>query len=320
MDKIVVLDTGYESYAYEETLFKSHGYRFELYEGKPDDAAGKLQFARDAVGILVRWTEIDANFLKRTARLKAIVRYGAGYENIDIDAATRAGILVSNVRGYGNHAVSDHALTLMYACARGLPAGTKYIKTEFGKPPFKNIIEFHQCTLGIIGLGRIGGTLCKKSAHLFDKVIAHDPYVNISRFDALGATCVSLEDLLNQSNVISIHCNLTGETTGLINKTAFDMMSMIPILINTARGPVVDTTELLKALDNGKLHSAGIDVFDTEIPEKIPEPLLSHKKIVSTGHYAWYSENAINELQKRAAQNMINLLDGKQIEDCLTDK
>lgn len=317
MPKIKVLDTGYDSFAYEQQLFESNGYRFEIFSGEKGDIADKIAFASDADGLLIRWTEIDPQFLAAMKKLKAIVRYGVGYENIDLDAVNNTEVKVANVQGYGNHAVSDHAMALMYACNRVLPQGQAEIKTNFGAPPDKRILEFHECTLGIIGLGRIGGTLCKKAVNLFEKVIACDPYISDNRFNELGAEKVSLEELMKQSDVISIHCNLTEETTGMLDERMFAMANRSPVVINTARGPVIDQVSLLNAIDNRQIYRAGIDVYHTELAQELPAELLDHPSVISTGHYAWYSARSHKELQKRAADNLLAMLQGKIPEDCL---
>ncbi|MCK5278617.1 MAG: hypothetical protein KAK04_08765 [Cyclobacteriaceae bacterium] len=317
MPKIKVLDTGYDSFSYEQKLFETNGYEFELFPGEKGDVDGKIAFASDADGLLIRWTVIDEQFLSAMKKLKAIVRYGVGYENIDLDAVNNTDVKVANVQGYGNHAVSDHALALMYACNRMLPQGQKEVKTKFGEPPEKRILEFHECTLGIIGLGRIGGTLCQKVVHLFHKVVACDPYISASRFRELEAESVSLEELMRNSDVISMHCNLTEETKGLLNDRMFAMADSCPIIINTARGPIIDQDSLLKALDNHQIFRAGIDVFNTELAHELPDELLKHPSIISTGHYAWYSARSHRELQKRAADNLLALLQGDIPEDCL---
>ncbi len=152
-DKVVVLDSGYNSYVYEERLFRDAGYQFEIFHGERHDRAGKKEFARDAVGILVRWTEINDDFFQSTKNVKAVVRYGVGYDNVDVDSATQHNVRVANVQGYANHAVSDHAIALMYACARALPQGKKSLKQNFTKPPIMDIPEIHTLILGIIGLG-----------------------------------------------------------------------------------------------------------------------------------------------------------------------
>lgn len=317
MPKIKVLDTGYDSFSYEENLSKSNGYDFEIWSGDKGDVAGKKAFASDADGLLIRWTLINETFLSGMKNLKAIVRYGVGYENIDLEAVSRAGVKVANVQGYGNHAVSDHALALMYACNRMLPQGQKEIRNSFGAPPDKRIMDFHECTLGIIGLGRIGGTLSRKAVHLFDKVIACDPYISDDRFREFEVEKVSLEQLMGKSDFISIHCNLTEETEGMLNERTFELAKRCPIVINTARGPVIEERALLSALEKQQIFRAGIDVFNTELASELPEVLLNHPNIICTGHYAWYSQQSHTELQKRAADNLLALLKGKSIEDCL---
>jgi len=150
---------------------------------------------------------------------------------------------------------------------------------------------------------------------LFKSIIAYDPYKPAAHIKSCGAEKVDLAELLNESHVISLHCNLTDETRHIIDQTAFDRMSNRPVIINTARGPVVDEKALLNALKSGVIHSAGLDVFEMEPPGKDQEELLEHPHVVSTPHIAWYSESSIVELQRRAADNLIGLLTGKKISD-----
>lgn len=315
--KIVILDTGYDNYTFEKQLLREHGYHLEIFKGEKHDLHGKKAFSKDAVGIFIRWTKIDEGFLRQCPKLKVIIRYGAGYENVDLTAATRATVKVANVGGYGNHSVSDHALALMYACARGLFQGVQALRNNFGKPPFERMFELHRKTLGIVGLGRIGGTLATKAVHLFKQVLAYDPYIADTRFTDLGVQKASFDALLRNSEIISLHCNLTDETRNMIDKPAFEKMDKKPILVNTSRGPVIENKELLNALDSGKVFMAGLDVYDSELPDEIPVDILTHPRIITTGHYAWYSENSIAALQKRAAQNMVALLEGREIKDTL---
>ena len=315
--KIAILDTGYPSFEYERSLFESNGYELCVFPGEKGDVAGKLTFAAEAVGLLIRWTMIDDDVLTRLPGLKAIVRYGTGYDNIDIDAVRRARISVANVPGYARHSVSNHALALMFACARGLPQGQREIRTRFGSAPSAKVFDFHTKTLGIIGLGHIGGMLCTKTTALFKSVYGVDPYIPETRFQELGAISVPLDELLAQSHVISIHCSLTPETQGMIDKHAIDTMRQCPILINTARGPIIEDDALLAALDEGKIHSAGLDVYRSELPEELPAPLVTHPRVIATGHYAWYSEQSHMELQKRAADNLLAMLKGEQCKDSL---
>ena len=317
MKKIKLLDTGFDSFAYEQMLFESHGYSFEVWPGEKGDVEGKKRFAADADGLLIRWTLINDDFLSGMRNLKAIARYGVGYENIDLDAINRFEVKAANVQGYGNHSVSDHALALMYACNRMLLQGNNGIRETFSNAPHKRVLDFHECTLGIIGLGRIGGALCKKAVHLFKEVVAYDPYIPKSRFEHFGAKRASLESLMDKSNVISVHCNHTDESENLLNDATFAMAKKQPIIINTARGPIINQDALIDALEKKQIFSAGIDVYNTELAHELPVELIDHPWIITTGHYAWYSIQAHQELQKRAADNLLAMLQGKIPEDCL---
>ena len=317
MEAIAIIDTGYESYKYEHELFNSASYRLDIYQGDPSDIAAKARFCKNASGILVRGTRVDKKFMEHTPTLRAISRYGSGYENIDLEEASKRDIKVANVQGYGNHSVSDHAIALIYACSRSLIQGVKSLHPEFGKPPSPDIFEFHDKTLGIIGLGRIGSHLAMKAVTLFDKIVACDPYVTESKFKAYKAVKCSLPELLEKSHVISIHCNLTPETHHMINTASFSEMKNRPVVINTARGSIIDSGALVAALENNSVHSAGIDVFETEPPGKDQDILINHHRVIATGHYAWYSDSASGELQKRASDNLLAMLRGEKIPDGL---
>ena len=316
-EKIAVLDTGYESFQYEQELFTSNGFNFEIFDGEKGDVEGKMRFASDAVGLMIRWTEVNEKFLGRMSNLKAIVRYGVGYENVDLKACTNANVHVSNVQGYCNHAVSDHALALMLALHRMLSTGKRIIIDQFGAPPSGNIKELHEMILGIVGLGRIGSTMSKKVKNLFKSVVAYDPYIADEQFEKAEAEKVEFNTLLSSSDIISLHCNLTETSERLIDRNAFIQMAKHPILINTARGPVVDQHAMIDALDEGWIRAAGIDVFNTELAAQLPLDIINHPKVMATGHYAWYSERSQRELQRRAADNLLSMLNGNQPDDCL---
>jgi D-3-phosphoglycerate dehydrogenase len=317
--RIVVIDTGYESFQAEREILARIGARLDIFEGGRHDRPGKLAFSQDADGILLRWTQIDDAFLDAVPGVKALVRYGIGYDNIDLAAATRHGVRVANVQGYANHSVSDHALALILACVRGLlPSRDLYrFRKHFGAPPRPDIPELKDMTLGIVGLGRIGGTLCGKAKGLFRQVLACDPYILHQRFEALGAVPCDLDRLLAESDVVSVHCNLTDETRLMFDASAFAKMRAGAFLVNTARGPVVDEEALKDAVESGRIAATGVDTFGDEPPLENRDPLLTNDRVVATGHYAWYSVPASKELQRRAAENMARFLSGEIPEDCL---
>ena len=147
------------------------------------------------------------------------------------------------------------------------------------------------------------------------EIVAVDPYVPDSHFDKTGVKRTNLATLLSSSHVISIHCNLTAETFHLIDNHSFESMKLRPVLINTSRGAIINEADLISALQRELIHSAGIDVFENEPPTEKQEPVIRHPNVISTGHFAWYSEYSSLELQKRAAENMVALLQKKVIHD-----
>ncbi|MFH0758125.1 MAG: C-terminal binding protein [Bacteroidota bacterium] len=312
MKQIAVIDTGYESYAYEHQLFAYLGYELIIYEGEEKGGRRPFEFAGSAEGILVRDRKVGPAEMALMPKLKAIVRYGVGYDNIDLEAARERSIRVSNVQGYASHSVSDHALALMFACTRNLQGKRE---GSFGVPPRKEIMELHNKTLGIIGIGRIGSQLALKASSLFKRIVAFDPYKSLEYMTRLNVSRVALPELLRESHVISLHCSLSDETRHILDDSGFEMMAQKPVVINTSRGPVIAEKALLDALREGKIHSAGLDVFEQEPPGKGQAELLGHPLVVTTPHVAWYSENAVKTLQKRAADNMAGLLLGKQVDD-----
>lgn len=315
--EVVILDSGYKSYDFEKELFEKNGITLKIFPEYKGDVAEKIRFAGNADGILVRHTSINETFLAGMKNLKAVVRYGVGYDNVDVEACTRHGVRAANVQGYANQSVSDHALALMFSCIRGMWDTKTQLHGGFGAPPVEDIFELDDKILGIIGIGRIGSVFCRKTSPLFSGVIACDPYKPESHFRQLGAQKVDLDELLERSDVISIHCNLTDETRHLLGRGKFHLMKSKPVIINTSRGGVIDEGALLDALNTGKIHSAGIDVFEDEPITHKQTELVSHPRIICTGHYAWYSDKASVELQRRAALNLLNLLIGNPVEDSL---
>lgn len=314
-NKIAILNTGYESYSFEQELFSRHGYELILYEGPREDRDQIYQFARDATGILVRELLIDHRALEIMRAVKFIVRYGVGYDNIDLNACRKRNIRVANVQGYANHSVSDHAMALMFACTRDVEGSRR---GTFSKPSRLDMFELHDKTMGIIGVGRIGSQFSSKVSPLFQRVLAYDPYKTKEYMSSFGAEKAGFKTLLQKSHVISLHCNLSSETRHLMDQNAFEQMKKKPVILNTSRGPVIDETALLQALNSGLIHSAGLDVFEMEPPGEKQKALLDHPRVVYTPHIAWYSETSILTLQRKAAQNLMSLVNGKEIEDELT--
>ncbi len=297
--RVVAIDGGYETYAPEREALAEVGASLEVFEGGRDEIERKLAFAQGAAGLFVRWLRIDDAFFDAVPGVRAVLRYGVGYDNIDVPAATRRGVLVSNVQGYANHSVTDHALAMLMSCLRELRPGASKVAEDFTQPPRKDILELREVTLGIVGLGNIGATMGRRAGGLCGRVLAYDPFIEASRFGAAGAEQVDLDTLLARSDVISLHCNLTESSRG------------------RARGPGVEGGALLAALDAGQVRAAGVDVFEVEPPGPAQAALLEHPRVIATGHYAWYSAASLLEVHRRAGANMAGLLRGELVADCL---
>jgi D-3-phosphoglycerate dehydrogenase / 2-oxoglutarate reductase len=301
--RVAILDAGYACYAEETAVFAEAGIEI-------------VQDPSVADGLMLRYKQVDDTFLDALPQLRAIVRYGVGYDNIDVDACSRHKVRVANVQGYANHSVSDHALGLILACSRNLREGMRLLRETYCSPPRPETMELQHQTLGIIGLGNIGRELARKARPLFARVMACDPHVNSTRFTDC-AERVALSTLLRESDVISLHCDLNDSSRGLIDEATFAAMVRRPILINTSRGEVIVPDALFAALDRGQLHSVGIDVFPVEPPGADWDAFLAHPHVIATGHYAWHSATATRKLQQRAATNMVAMLRGESPSDCL---
>ena len=306
--KVVLIEHGYASIEHERQIITAAGGEFIDAEKLPLTQA--LELCREADGILFRRLDITREMLGNFRRCKIILRYGIGTDNVDTTAATEAGIIVGHVPAYCLDEVSSHSLALLLDCVRRV--SVTYKKMEKGAWDVHRhdpIYRMAGRTLGLIGFGRIGQTVARKLAGWNLRLLATDPFVEKTRAHALGVELVELASLLAASDYISLHTPLLPETRLLINASTLARMKPGAILVNTARGPVVETSALVRALDNGHLAAAGLDVFEEE-PLPNNSPLRSHPKIILTDHTAWYSEESQIELQKTAAEEVARVCNG----------
>ncbi len=247
-------------------------------------------------------------------RLRVVSKFGVGVDNIDLEAATRHGIIICNVPDYCMDEVSDHAMALILAWARRVLQFNEMVQQGGWRQDFSQyLMEIHPLrgqTLGVIGIGRIGGTLVPKAQAFGLRVIAHDPYATPARVQQLGVARVSLDELLAQSDFITIHTPLTAETRRMISTAQFAKMKPNCFLVNTARGPVVDNAALAVALDAGQLAGAGLDVTDPE-PPGADFPLRGRANVILTPHYAFFSLASAAESRRRTAENAVLTLRGE---------
>jgi D-3-phosphoglycerate dehydrogenase / 2-oxoglutarate reductase len=271
-----------------------------------------LAVARDADAILVTYAKLPGDLLRQLKNCKAIGRFGLGVDNIDLPAAKELGIAVNYVPDYCLREVSDHAMALILALARKIPFSNALVQSgRWEVPPIVPLRRLEGQTLGLIGFGNIPRALAPKAQAFGLKVLTHDPYIDTNAAAALGVESVSFDDLLARSDFISVHAPLQPATRGLMNATAFAKMKKGAFLINTARGPLVDEAALVAALDAGHLGSAALDVVTAEPLAK--DSLLLHRdNVIVTPHTAFYSVEALEELQTKCATDVARVLSGEK--------
>jgi D-3-phosphoglycerate dehydrogenase len=279
---------------------------------KSPSADDILAVARDADAILVTYAKLPGELLRQLTRCKAIGRFGLGVDNIDLLAAKALGIAVNYVPDYCLREVSDHAMALLLALARKVTLANKLV--QFGRwevPPLVPLRRLEDQVLGLVGFGNIPRTLAPKAKAFGLKVLAHDPYVAKEALRAAGVEGVSFDDLLARSDFISVHAPLLPATRGLMNAAAFAKMKKGACLINTARGPLVDEAALVAALDSGHLGGAALDVVAVE-PLPKDSPLVGRDNVILTPHTAFYSVEALEELQSKCASDVARVLSGEK--------
>ncbi|MGE5366896.1 MAG: C-terminal binding protein [Betaproteobacteria bacterium] len=279
---------------------------------KSPSADDILAVARDADAILVTYAKLPGELLRQLTRCKAIGRFGLGVDNIDLLAAKALGIAVNYVPDYCLREVSDHAMALLLALARKVTLANKLVQSgRWEVPPLVPLRRLEDQVLGLVGFGNIPRTLAPKAKAFGLKVLAHDPYVAKEALRAAGVEGVSFDDLLARSDFISVHAPLLPATRGLMNAAAFAKMKKGACLINTARGPLVDEAALVAALDSGHLGGAALDVVAVE-PLPKDSPLVGRDNVILTPHTAFYSVEALEELQSKCASDVARVLSGEK--------
>lgn len=282
----------------------------DLWEGEMPPPYEVLQErVRGVDGILCLLTDrIDAALLEAAGpQLKVISQMAVGYDNIDIRAAAERGIPVGNTPGVLTEATADLTMALLLAAARRIVEGVEYIREgrwQTWEPMGLLGADLTGATLGIIGLGRIGAAVAKRAASFDMRIIAHSPSLSKDEAAEMGAEKVRLETLLAESDFISLHCPLNSSTRGLINAEALRQMKPSAILINTARGPIVDQAALYEALKTKQIRAAALDVTDPE-PMPADDPLLSLPNVIIVPHIGSASIRTRNRMAQMAANNLI---------------
>lgn len=254
---------------------------------------------------------ITSRVIAAAPKLKVIVKRGARPENVDYDAATKRGIVVAWTPGVNYVAVAEHTVMLMLCLAKKTIPQMERLRSGAWREPDAGIQELCGKTVGIVGLGGIGKALCRMLDGFDVTFLAYDPYISPAQAKEVNVNLVSLKELLRQSDYVNIHAALTEETRHLIGENELSMMKKTAHLINTARGGLIDESALLKALKEGEIAGAGLDVFESEPPEH-ENPLLHLPNVVVTPHMAGWSDKAVYREQKEAALEIKLVLEGER--------
>jgi D-3-phosphoglycerate dehydrogenase len=309
---VLICGLDHANIAEEQEVFVRAGVRHAVVPARTE--AEYLERCGDADGLLVQYGAVTRRVFEGLPRLRVLVRYGVGVDGIDLGAATDHGVPVVNVPDYGTDEVANHAVALLLALARKLTRLDRQTRAGawdvFRVGP---ITRLAGQTVGILGCGRIGSAVARKLAGFDLRLLGCDPFVE--SFPP-GVQPVAFERLLAESDYLTIHCPLTVDTRRLFDAETLARMRPTAVLINTARGGIVDTGALTEALRMGLLAGAGLDVLEEE-PVDPASPLLRMEQVIVTPHAAWYSEEGRSDLKRRAAEEAVQVLRGGRPRHCV---
>lgn len=268
------------------------------------------EVCRDADGLLVTYAPIGRRALAGLSRCRIVVRYGVGCDTIDVAAATERKVMVANVPNYCISEVADHTLALMLCLWRRIFELDAQVRLQGWGCPVTPVHRLEGRILGIIGLGRIGRAVAVRARGFGLRLLGFDPCVSADVLSAVGVESVALEVLLQSADIVTLHTPLTDGTRGLLRRETLRRMKPTALLLNTSRGGVVVTEDLVQGLREGWIAGAGLDVAQVE-PLPRDHPLRDIPRVVLTPHAAWYSEEAEHDLHRRAARTVVQALRGE---------
>ncbi|MGI6160910.1 MAG: C-terminal binding protein [Christensenellales bacterium] len=311
MAKIFITDLDHVSIEVEKSVLDPSGIPYEWVQCRTEDAV--IEKCQGATALMIQYAPITEKVIAALPELKIVVRYGVGVNNIDIDAATKHGVLVCNVPDYGFEEVANHTVALMYALTRKIVLMNNHTKTVgWDYSPSLPIYRYSEQTVGVVGVGRIGQAFAEKMHAIGFNVIATDDYavkIGIPIPDYIKM--VSIDELIKTSDIISVHCPLEF-SKDLIGDAEFKQMKPNVFILNTSRGGIINEEALDRALEQKLIAGAGFDVMVKE-PADLSHPLFRHENFLCTPHMAWYSEEASLELKRKTAEEAVNFTLGKPV-------
>ena len=309
--KVVVTDDRYKDYNEEIKVLNSIGAELVVADCKAEKEV--IEVCREADGILCNLAPMPAEVIEKLNRCKVISRYGVGYDNVDVKACTSKDIYLTNVPDYCTEEVSDHALALLMGCARKIVSRDAQVRKGMWNIGASDpIYRIAGKTFLFLGFGMIGRCLYRKIKGLgFSRILIFDPFLDGDTIKSFGAEKADFETALKEADFISLHMPLNEKTKKIINKEAFSLMKKTAIIVNTSRGSLIDEEALIDALRQGKINCAGLDVHEKE-PLSSNNPLMKLENCILTDHVGWYSEESMIELKRKAAENVRDVLLGKE--------
>ncbi|MGN6170561.1 MAG: NAD(P)-dependent oxidoreductase, partial [Solirubrobacteraceae bacterium] len=271
------------------------------------------------VGLLSAGARVTATDLRRYRRLQVVSEFGTGYDGIDVAAARRLGIAVTNVAGYCTEEVADHTLALALALVRRLESLAQQARAgEWLQIDAGGVSRCADLNWGVIGFGRIGRAVARRAMSFGFSVHAFDPQLAEHEVKRHGARPAELEELLVQADVVSIHAARTGRDDDMLDRRRLSLLKPTAYLINAARGEFLDEHALADALDAGALAGAALDVMTQEPPD-VSNRLLRHPRTLVTPHVGWYSDRAVSELRERGIRAVVDVLSGREPVDLVPE-
>ncbi len=309
--RVLVTPTSYAKNdpALRTTLEEQVGEVIYNTSGKPLSAAELLKLIPGVDGYIAGLDAITAEVIEAADRLKVIARYGVGVDSVDLEAARRRGVIVTNTPGANAASVAELTLGLMLALARDIPLAVS--STRQGEWRRLQGITLEGKVIGLIGFGAIGREVARLLGGFDCTLLAYDPIADESLASKLKTRLVSREEVISQADFLSLHCPVTAETRQMVNAAFLAAMKPGAFLINTARGELVDENALLETLDSGRLRGAALDAFASEPPPK-DSPLLAHPRLIATPHIGAHTDGATNAMGWMALRDCLAVLRGEE--------
>lgn len=316
--KVVITDSDFPTDEVEREILSKIGAEVNLFQCKNEEEV--INVARDADGLLNTYVPITRKIISNLKKMRVIVRYGIGYDNVDLDAATERGIYVCNVPDYLTSEVTDHTMALILALTRRI--SEIFPSTRAGKwnwTEFRPIFNLEAKIAGVIGFGRIGRQVAERLKAFKLKILVYSRHVPPATMQRMGVELVDLHTLLKRSDIVTIHRSLTKDSWHMIGEKELKLMRKSAILINTSRGTIIDQKALYKALKNRWIQAAALDVLEKEPPDP-DDPLLKLNNVIITPHIAWYSEESGIALRRLAAEEVARILKNEKPKNLVNPK